>query len=428
MPPADPRHRFDLAVVGAGLNGSLLALAAGEAGLETALIDRVPLKALTEAGFDGRTTAIAYTSQRLFKAIGVWDELAPRAEPILDIRISDAGHDGRASRLFLHFDHREAAEDEHDAAPMGWIVENRFLRAALLRRLQACPHVELVAPDEALDTERRPDKVEIKLKSGRTLAARLVASAEGRFGTMREDAGIGARAWSYGQIAIVLVARHERPHRGVAQEKFLPGGPFAILPMTDGEPTDGNPGEHRSSIVWTEKADIARRVLELDAPRFQAEFARRFGDYLGRVEPIGPRWSFPLGLVHAERYVDERMVLVGDAAHGIHPIAGQGYNLGVRDIAALVETLVDAKRLGLDIGAADTLERYARWRRADNFTMVAATDLLNRLFSNDIKPLRLVRDIGLAAVNRVPPLRRFFVRHAMGMVGDLPKLIRGRRL
>jgi 2-octaprenyl-6-methoxyphenol hydroxylase len=422
MPPVAASHRFDLAVVGAGLNGSLLALAAGEAGLQTALIDRVPLKSLTEAGFDGRTTAIAYTSQRLFKAIGVWDELAARAEPILDIRISDAGHDGRASPLFLHFDHREAAEDEHEAAPMGWIVENRFLRAALLRRLQACPQVELVAPDEALDTERRPDKVDIKLKSGRVLAARLVASAEGRFGTMREDAGIGARAWSYNQIAIVLVARHERPHRGVAQEKFLPGGPFAILPMTDGEA-----GEHRSSIVWTEKADIAKRILELDPARFQAEFARRFGDYLGHVEPTGPRWSYPLGLVHAERYVDERMVLVGDAAHGIHPIAGQGYNLGVRDVAALVETLVDAKRLGLDIGAADTLERYARWRRADNFTMVAATDLLNRLFSNDIKPLRLARDIGLAAVNRVPPLRRFFVRHAMGTVGDLPKLIRGER-
>src|SRR6476659_2068310 len=296
--------RFDLAIVVAGLNGSLLSLAAGEAGLDTALIDRVPLASLTEAGFDGRTTAIAYTSQRLFKALGVWDELVMRAEPILDIRISDAGHDGRASPLFLHFDHREAAEDEHEAAPMGWIVENRFLRAALLRRLQACRKVELVAPDEALDTARAPDKVTITLKSGRALAARLVASAEGRFGTMREEAGIGARAWSYGQIAIVLVARHEQPHRGVAQEKSLPGGPFAILPLTDSET-----GEHRSSIVWTEKADIAKRILELDPARFQAEFARRFGDFLGHVEPVGPRWWFPLGLVHAERYIDERMVL-----------------------------------------------------------------------------------------------------------------------
>jgi len=260
------------------------------------------------------------------------------------------------------------------------------------------------------------------LKSGRRLAARLVASAEGRFGTLREEAGIGARAWSYHQVAIVVVAHHQQPHRGVAQEKFLPGGPFAILPMRDGER-----GEHRSSIVWTERASLARRLLELDDKYFQAEFARRFGDYLGPVEAVGPRWSHPLGLVHAERYIDERLVLVGDAAHGIHPIAGQGYNLGVRDIAALVEVLIDAKRLGLDIGAADTLERYVQWRRTDNLTMVAATDLLNRLFSNDIKPLRLVRDLGLAAVNRTPALRRFFVRHAMGLVGDLPKLIRGER-
>jgi len=415
-------RQFDLAVVGAGLNGSLLALASGEAGLATALIDRVPLKSLTEAGFDGRTTAIAYTSQRLFAALGVWDDLAGQAEPIRDIRISDAGHDGRASPLHLHFDHREAAPDSRDPAPMGWIVENRFLRSALLRRLADCPQVELVAPDEVIETDRDADRAELTLKSGRRLRARLVASAEGRFGSMREEAGIGARAWSYDQIAIVLVARHERPHRGVAQEKFLPGGPFAILPMRDGPD-----GEHRSSIVWTERADLARRLLELDPPRFQAEFARRFGDHLGNVEPAGPRWWHPLGLVHADRYTDTRLVLVGDAAHGIHPIAGQGYNLGVRDIAALVEVLVDTKRLGLDLGAADTLERYAQWRRADNFAMVAATDLLNRLFSNDIKPLRLVRDAGLAAVNRVPALRRFFVRHAMGMVGDLPKLIRGER-
>jgi 2-octaprenyl-6-methoxyphenol hydroxylase len=237
--------RFDLAIVGAGLNGSLLALAAADAGLETVLIDRVPPGALTQAGFDGRTTAIAYTSQRLFAGLGVWPDVAANAEPILDIRISDASHDGRPSPLFLHFNHREAAGEGQEPAPMGWIVENRFLRSALLRRLSACPRIALVAPDEVMETRRESDRATLLLKSGRRLDSRLVASAEGRFGALREEAGIGARSWSYDQIAIVLVAHHERPHRGVAQEKFLPGGPFAILPMRAG----GN-GEHRSSIVW----------------------------------------------------------------------------------------------------------------------------------------------------------------------------------
>jgi 2-octaprenyl-6-methoxyphenol hydroxylase len=427
MSPQTSNQRFDLAIAGAGLSGSVLALAAAQSGLEVALIDRVPLEAMTDAKFDGRTTAISFTSQKLFKTIGVWDDVAAGAEPITDIRISDAGHDGRPSPLFLHFDHREAQPDSDNPSPMGWIVENRFLRGSLLRRLAAEPNVELISPAEVVDTERDLNRATITLKDGRKVETRLIASAEGRLGTMRQDAGIGARKWSYGQIAIVLVARHERPHRGVAQEKFSPGGPFAMLPMKDGPPNEEGRVEHRSSIVWTEKAELAKRLLELDPPRFNAEFARRFGDHLGAVEPTGPRWWFPLGLVHADRYVETRLVLVGDAAHGIHPIAGQGYNLGVRDIAALVEVLADAKKLGLDIGAADTLERYAQWRRADNFTMVAATDLLNRLFSNDIKPLRRARDLALATVHRIPPLRRFFVRHAMGMTGDLPKLIRGER-
>ena len=422
MAPSSDSDRVDLAVIGAGLNGSLLALAAGEAGLRTALIDRVPLASLTEAGFDGRTTAIAYTSQRLFKAIGVWDELESRAEPILDIRISDAGHDGRASPLFLHFDHREAAETEGDAAPMGWIVENRFLRAAMLRRLAGLPGVELVAPDEALDTSRSADKVEIALKSGRRLAARLVASAEGRFGTLREDAGIGARAWSYDQIAIVLVAHHERPHRGVAQEKFLPGGPFAILPMQDGRCG-------RASLV--DRLDRTRVDRQAPARARRAALQRRVRAPLRRF-PRSRRTGRPALVASARacpcRALCRRAHGAGRRRRARHPSdRGPGLQSRRARHRGAGRGADRAKRLGLDIGAADTLERYARWRRADNFTMVAATDLLNRLFSNDIKPLRLMRDVGLAAVNRVPPLRKFFVRHAMGLGGDLPKLIRGER-
>ncbi|MBM3643328.1 MAG: 2-octaprenyl-6-methoxyphenyl hydroxylase [Alphaproteobacteria bacterium] len=413
-------RRYDLAVAGAGLNGALLALAAARNGLDTVVVDRQPLDAMTLPAFDGRTTAVAYTSQRLFEALGLWAGLEPDAEPIRDIRISDAGHDGRPSPLFLHFDHRENAPTPDEARPMGWIVENRFLRRALYAALAREPRASVLAPAELAGTTRDATRALLHLGDGRTLEARLVASAEGRSGALREEAGIGARSWSYRQTAIVLVAAHELPHRGVAQEKFLPGGPFAILPMRNGED-----GTHRSSIVWSERTPLAERLLTLDAARFNSEFARRFGDYLGKVQPVGPRFAHPLGLVHAERYVDERLVLVGDAAHGIHPIAGQGYNLGVRDVAALVEVLVEAHRLGLDLGAADTLERYAAWRRTDNLAMVAATDLLNRLFSNDIAPVRLARDVGIAAVHRIPPLRRFFMRHAMGLVGDLPKLTRG---
>ena len=414
---------FDLAVVGAGLNGSLLALAAGEAGLRTALIDKTPLHAMVAAGFDGRTTAIANTSQRLFEALGLWADLAADAEPILDIRISDAGHDGKASPLFLHFDHREAAAEGETAAPMGWIVENRFLRAALLRRLAACKHVELIAPDEALETKRDTHRAEIALKSGRTIGSSVVASAEGRFGSMREDAGIGARTWSYHQTAIVLVARHENPHGGVAQEKFLPGGPFAILPMRDSEA-----GEHRSSIVWTERADLAKRLLALDAPSFQAEFARRFGDFLGAVEPVGPRFSHPLGLVHADRYIDRRLVLVGDAAHGIHPIAGQGVNLGFRDAAALAEVLIEGVRLGLDPGDAQLLQRYERWRGLDTFSVAAATDGLTRLFGVPGRAASRVRRLGIGIVERVPPLKDFFMAEARGESGALPRLLSGQAI
>ncbi|MCG8696363.1 MAG: FAD-dependent monooxygenase, partial [Minwuiales bacterium] len=259
---------------------------------------------------------------------------------------------------------------------------------------------------------------EVHLADGTVVSAPLCVGADGRNSPLRQSAGIKCAAWSYHQVGIVCTVHHELPHGGVAQERFLPAGPFAILPMT------GN----RSSLVWTERADLAPAMMALDEAAFTAEMASRFGDYLGALEVVGPRWSYPLALHLAERYTDRRLALVGDAAHGIHPIAGQGLNLGLRDVAALAEVIVDTARLGLDIGDAVPLERYQRWRRFDALLLAAVTDSLNRLFSNDIEPIRLARDLGLAAVNRMGPLKRVFMSHARGTVGQLPKLLQGQSL
>ncbi len=429
QPASLPDIRADVVVIGTGLIGATLAVALASAGVSVVAIDRLAPAAMTDMRFDGRTTAVAWGARRALSRIGVWETMAPHAEPILDIRISDGRLEpervtAATSLLHLHFDHREAGEGPDRAPAMGYIVENRHMRLALFQRLAALPLAVLLAPATIARVERGEHGVETTLGDGRIVRAALVVSAEGRGGGgLRESAKIRVGGWSYGQMAIVCVARHERPHRGVAQEKFLPGGPFAILPMTNDET-----GAHRSSIVWSERTDLATAVLALDDGSFAREFAARFGDHLGVVAPVGPRFHYPLSLSQAERYVDRRLALVGDAAHAIHPIAGQGWNLGLRDIAALAEVVVDAKRLGLDIGGANTLARYESWRRVDNLALLAATDALNRLFSNDIPPLRALRDLGLAAVNEVAPLRRFFMRHAMGVVGDLPKLVRGEPL
>jgi len=419
----------DVLVVGAGLIGATLAVALGSAGMRVAVIDRLPGSTQVSPTFDGRTTAVAHGSRRALEAIGVWRYLAAHAEPILDIRISDgrldpAGGPAPMSLLHLHFDHRQASHRGEPMAPMGHIVENRHLRAALFRRLEELPTVTLLAPAELDAAVRDEGEARVTLADGRTIRAALLVSAEGRGGMLRDQAGIHLLRADYAQTAIVVTAEHALPHRGVAHEKFLPAGPFAILPMTD----DPASGAHRSSIVWTERADLVPALLPLAEAEFQGEFARRFGEHLGAVKTVGPRFSYKLAVQSAERFVAPRLALVGDAAHGIHPIAGQGWNLGLRDVAALAEIVVDAHRLGLDIGHATVLADYERWRRVDGLTMIGATDALNFLFSNDVAPVRLARDLGLAAVNRLPPLRRFFMRHAMGLVGDLPRLVKGEAL
>ncbi|HVH74556.1 MAG TPA: UbiH/UbiF/VisC/COQ6 family ubiquinone biosynthesis hydroxylase [Stellaceae bacterium] len=399
----------ELVIAGAGLTGLLLALACAGAGLPVALVDREDPAAMQSEAFDGRSSAIAKGSQQVLAALGLWAEIAPEAEPILEIRVADDD-----SPLFLHYDHRELGRGE----PLGYIVENRVLRRVLLAHARALPSLEFLARRTVAAVEAGPAAATVRLSDGGSLRTRLVAAADGQRSRLRAAAGIKTVEWRYPQTAIVATVRHERPHGGIAVEHFLPAGPFAILPMT----------ERRSSIVWTEEAALAPRLLALPEAEFAAELQARFGDFLGAVEPVGPRSSYPLALMQAERYCAPRLALVGEAAHLIHPIAGQGLNLGIRDVAALAELAIDARRLGLDIGAEGVLRDYQRWRRADAVLLAAVTDGLNRLFSNSLPPLKLARDLGLAAVDRMPPLKRLFMRHAMGTLGDLPRLARGRPL
>ncbi|MBI3512886.1 MAG: UbiH/UbiF/VisC/COQ6 family ubiquinone biosynthesis hydroxylase [Proteobacteria bacterium] len=411
MASAEPHASspIDIAVVGGGLVGSTVALALGQVGFRVALIDREPLATQTADAYDGRASAIALGSKRVLAGLGVWSRLAADAGPILDIRVSDG-----PSRLFLHYDHRAVSDEA-----LGYIVENRHLRRALADALAGCPLVVRHAA-VALDTvERDQDAVALALSDGTRLTAALMVGADGRGSRVRDAAGIALTAWRYPQTAIVCSVRHERPHRAVAHERFLAAGPFALLPLKD---------QHRASIVWTESNNRVDAMMALDDAGLSRAMTERFGDTLGALAIDGRRWTWPLGLHHAERYVDARLVLVGDAAHGIHPIAGQGLNLGLRDVAALAEVLVDARRLGLDVGDQLVLERYQRWRRPDNVALLVATDGLNRLFTIEAGPVRLARDLGLAVVNRLPPLKQLFMRHAMGLLGDLPRLTRGQPL
>lgn len=403
-----PTTAVDILIVGGGMTGLTLALAGAAVGLSVAVVEPGPLARQKDAAFDGRVSAIAFGSKRMLEQLGPWRAMARDAEPILEIRVCDD-----ESPLFLHYDHREVGEE-----PLGWIVENRVIRSALVDAVLARPEIRCFAPARLAALERDAAGVAAELADGTRLQARLLAACDGKTSALRRQAGIATLHWRYPQTGIVCTVAHERPHRGIAVEKLLPAGPFAILPMT------GN----RSSIVWTEREHLAPEIMALDEGSFMAELVSRFGDHLGELSLVGPRWSYPLSLCHARRYTAERFALVGDAAHAIHPIAGQGFNLGLRGVAALAEVLADARRLGLDIGTPDQLERYARWRRFDALVMASVTDGLNRLFSNDLPPLRLVRDLGLAAVNRMPALKRLFMRHAMGTVGDLPRLVAGRPL
>jgi len=398
-------RQADLLVVGGGMIGQTLGLAAARAGLETVVVDRLDPRTVLADAFDGRVSSIAWGSHRMFRALDVWPALEEEAEPILDIRVSDRG-----SPFFLHFDHAEVGEN-----PFGFMVENRHLRRALAAAAAATPGLAVLAPRTVVRLQRDGAAAVAELDDGSRILAPLAAAADGRNSRLRREAGIRALAWTYGQTAIVSVVAHERAHEGVALEHFLPAGPFALLPMRG----------RRSALVWTERAALAPAMLALDDEAFSAEVEARIGDHLGRIRVAGPRWSHPLGLENAERYTDRRLALVGDAAHAMHPIAGQGLNLGLRDVACLVEVAADALRLGLDPGAPDALRRYQEWRGFDALAMLVMTDGLNRLFSTGFAPVRLARQAGLGLVNALGPAKRFFERRASASTGDLPKLILG---
>ena len=403
----------DIVIAGGGLNGPATALALAQAGLSVTLVDSQTASDKTHEAFDGRAYALALASRRLLSAIGVWQQVQAQAQPILDVKIGD-GHPGEGpAPLFLHFDHHEIEE-----GPMGFMLEDRFLRRAFLEALENTPNVSLITGVSVVSQHVQPAGVSVELDDGRTISARLLVGCDGRRSGVAARAGMKRSGWGYGQTALVCAIAHELPHNGVAHQFFMPPGPLAILPL---------PG-NRSSIVWSEADAQARVIAALNDADFLAALAPRFGDFLGAIKLDGKRFIYPLSLSLANQYVTPRVALVGDAAHGVHPIAGQGLNLGLRDVAALAETLVDAARRGEDFGTLAVLERYQSWRRFDATLLGLGMDAVNTLFSNDNPALRAARVLGMGAVGALPGLRRSFIREAAGLSGDKPRLLEGQPL
>lgn len=400
-----------IVIGGGGLAGLSLALALRQGlGPEIPVIVADPAFAARPSR-DQRATAIVAACRRLFETLGVWEEVAPGAQPILDMIVTDSRLRDATRPTFLTFTEEVAAGE-----PFAHMVENRHLIDALTRHAEASG-VEL-RTDSVAACEPKDDGVEVTFGSGGVVSARLLAAADGARSKLRERAGIATNGWNYDQAAIVVTVGHERDHEGRAEEHFLPAGPFAILPLTG----------KRSSLVWSEQPKEAARIVALGADEFKAELETRFGLHLGELQVLDRPRTFPLRYFVARSFIAERLALVGDAAHVIHPIAGQGLNMGLKDVAALAEVVVDAARLGIDFGGADVLDRYQRWRRFDTMAMGLATNMLNGMFSNDFAPLRAVRDIGLGLVDRMPSLKSAFIRQAAGLTGEVPRLLRGEAL
>ncbi|WP_128516069.1 UbiH/UbiF/VisC/COQ6 family ubiquinone biosynthesis hydroxylase [Tabrizicola thermarum] len=404
----------DILIAGGGLNGPALALALAQGGFRVTVVDARPAPLRAEAGFDGRAYALAIASVRLLTAIGVWPLVADKAQPMLEIKASDGRAGEGAAPFFLHFD---AAEIEE--GPVGHMLEDRHLYAAFLAAMRDTPGITLLSGETVVAQEVAPSGVTVSLASGRTLTAGLLVGCDGRGSGVAARAGIRRVGWGYGQTALVTAIRHEKDHHGVAQQFFMPSGPLAILPLKGG---------HHSSIVWSETDANAAAIQALPDAEYLEALRPRFGDFLGEISLAGERFTYPLSLSLAERFIAPRVALVGDAAHGVHPIAGQGLNLGLRDVAALAEVLILARRRGEDPGSPTSLEEYQRWRRFDATALALGMDTVNRVFSSDNPLLRLGRDLGMGVVSALPSLRRGFMRQAAGLSGELPKLLTGRQV
>jgi 2-octaprenyl-6-methoxyphenol hydroxylase len=400
----------DLIIVGGGLNGPALAIAAAQAGFTVTIIDRLPLDTRADLGFDGRSYALAHASMRLLRGIGVWDAVKDKAQPMLEIKVTDGRAGEGPSPWMLHFDHAEIEE-----GPMGFMVEDRHLRRAFLDAMKADKRITQLSEETVVAQDTDASGVTVTLASGKTVRGRLLIGSDGRASGTAERAGIRRTGWGYGQMGVVCAVAHEKPHHGIAHQFFMPAGPLAILPLT----------ENRSSIVWSERDSRAAELMAMDDDAFLDALRPAFGSFLGQISLAGARFAYPLNLTLANSFIADRVALVGDAAHGVHPIAGQGLNAGLRDVAALADVLETARARGEDIGAPQVLARYQQWRRFDTTTLAIATDTFNRLFSNDNPLLRTFRDIGMGLVNAAPALRRSFIRQAAGLSGDLPRLMRG---
>ncbi|MEM0976329.1 MAG: UbiH/UbiF/VisC/COQ6 family ubiquinone biosynthesis hydroxylase [Pseudomonadota bacterium] len=403
-------NKSDLIIVGGGLNGQVLSLALASVGLSSTVLDRAAPD-ITAAAFDGRAYAIALTSVNIFRALGLWDQIAPNAEPIRDIKVSE-GRVGRGAAPFtLHFDHAELEE-----GPMGQMIEDRHLRSILMEAIASSDLITWHSSTDVVGQSVNGTTVDVTTAQGDAFSASVLIGCDGRGSRVAARAGIGRVAWDYRQTGLVCAIAHERPHLSTAHQFFAPSGPLAVLPLR------GN----RSSIVWSEERSKAEEIQARDEAGYLAALRPLIGGYLGDIKLDGERFSYPLGLSLARRFIANRVALVGDAAHGIHPLAGQGLNLGFRDTAALVELLASARRRGQDIGTLDVLRSYEQWRRPDATALALATDGLNRLYGKVTPGISTMRNVGIGAINAVPALRRGFMRQAAGLNGTLPQMMLGR--